>query len=42
MFLLIMLAIIGTKLSLGVGFWICYWCYFMIVLIKSIAGTLDD
>ena len=42
MFLLIMFAIIGAKLNLGAGFWVCYWCYAIIVLIKSIAGTLDD
>ena len=35
MFLLIMLAIIGTELNLKVGFWVCYWCYAIIVLIKK-------
>ena len=42
MFPLILFAIIGSELNLGAGFWVCYWCYAIIVLINSIVRALDD
>ena len=42
MFLLIMLAIIGTELNLGVWYWIAYGCYTAITIINAITQALED
>ena len=42
MFSLIMFAIIGAELHLGVWYWIAYGCYAVVVIIKAIAQALKD
>lgn len=42
MFPLIMFAIIGAELNLGVWYWISYGCYTVIVIIKAIAKALKN
>lgn len=42
MFPLIMFAIIGAKLNLGVWYWIAYGCYALVVVIKGISEALEN
>lgn len=42
MFPLIMFAIIGVELNLGVWYWIAYGCYTTVVIINAIAQALKD
>lgn len=42
MFPLIMFAIIGAELDLGVWYWIAYGCYALVVVINAIGKALEN
>lgn len=42
MFPLIMFAIIGAELNLGMWYWIAYGCYALVVVINAIGKALEN
>jgi hypothetical protein len=42
MFPLIMFAIIGAELDIGVWYWVAYTCFAVVTVVNAIIKALDD